>query len=149
MYAGRHFIYIRDSKKIMKDKKKLILTIILSVVAVIIFVVASLMLKNHFTSDSDGQIQVEIIELDGTTKVEKIIDFNEGDTLDQLLSDNFDNVVIENGMLMSIEDYNTPSDWSTFISIYVDNEMSMVGLLDIEFTDGTVISLVITEFIYS
>ena len=149
MCAGRHFIYIRDSEKIMKDKKKLILTIILSVVAVIIFVVASLMLKNHFKSDSDGEIQVEIIELDGTTKVEKMIDFNEGDTLDQLITDNFDNVVIENGMLMSIEDYNTPSDWSTFISIYVDNEMSMVGLLDIEFTDGTVISLVITEFIYS
>ena len=133
----------------MKDKKKLILTITLSVVAVIIFVVASLMLKNHFTSDSDGQIQVEIIELDGTTKVEKMINFKEGDTLDQLISDNFDNVVIENGMLMSIEDYNTPADWSTFISIYVDNEMSMVGLLDIEFTDGTIISLVITEFIYS
>ena len=50
-------------------------------------------------------------------------------------------------MIMSIEDYNTPSDWSTFLSIYVDDEMSMVGLADIVFTDGTKISLIITEYI--
>ena len=62
---------------------------------------------------------------------------------------NFDNVVFENGMLMSIDTFTTPSDWSTFISVYVDDEMSMVGLLDIQFTDGTKISLVMTEFTYS
>ena len=49
---------------------------------------------------------------------------------------------------MSIEDYNTPADWSTFIRIYVDNKMSEVGLSDIEFKDGTKISLIITEFIF-
>lgn len=133
----------------MKDKRKLILTVILSFVAVVIFVVASFMINKHFSSQSDGQIQVQLVDLEGNTTMDKMIDFKEGDTLQALLEENFDNVVIENGMLMSIEDFTTPSDWSTFISIYVDNEMSQVGLLEIQFTDGTVISFVMTEFIYS
>lgn len=133
----------------MKDKKKLILTIVLSFVAVVVFVVASIMINDHFASQSDGQIQVQLVNLEGNTTIEKEIDFKEGDTLQYLLENNFDNVVIENGMLMSIEDFTTASDWSTFISIYVNNEMSQVGLLEIQFTDGTLISFVLTEFIYN
>ena len=59
----------------MKDKKKLILTIILSVVAVIIFIGAYLMIKSNFTSNSDGAIQVVLVDLDGTTTIEKTIEF--------------------------------------------------------------------------
>ena len=133
----------------MEDKKKLILTIVLSLVAVIVLVVAGVMVSRHYASQSDGRIQVHLIELDGTTTLEKNVDFKEGDTLQYLLENNFDNVVIENGMLMSIESFTTAPDWSTFISIYVDGEMSMVGLLEIVFTDGTIISFVMTEFIFS
>ena len=111
--------------------------------------VASVMVSRHFASHSDGQIQVQLIDLEGKTTIERKIDFEEGDTLQFLLEENFDNVVIENGMIMSIENFTTASDWSSFISIYVDNEMSQVGLLEIEFTDGTLISFVMTEFIYS
>ena len=133
----------------MKNKKKLILTVILSLVAVVILVGVYLKINSKYTSNTDGQIQVELVNLDKTIIKEKTIDFNEGDTLKELLEDNFNNVVFENGMLMAIEDYITPSDWSTFISVYVDDEMSMVGLLDIQFKNGTKISLVITEYIYS
>lgn len=133
----------------MKNRKNLILTILLSFVGVVVFVVASVMVSRHFASHSDGQIQVQLIDLEGKTTIERKIDFEEGDTLQFLLEENFDNVVIENGMIMSIENFTTASDWSTFISIYVDNEMSQVGLLEIEFTDGTLISFVMTEFIYS
>jgi len=55
--------------------------------------------------------------------------------------------VISDGMIMSIETFTTPSDWSTFISIYVNDEMSMVGLLDIKFEDGTKISFINTEYV--
>ena len=65
-----------------------------------------------------------------------------------LVSNNFSNVTFDNGMIMSIEDYVTPADWSTFLSIYVDGEMSMVGLNDIVFKDGTKISFIITEYNY-
>ena len=83
----------------MKDKKKLILSIILSIVAVAVFIGAYLMINNNYESDSDGQITVVLVELDGTTAVEKTIDFKEGDTLQQLIEQNFNNVVMENGMI--------------------------------------------------
>ena len=85
--------------------------------------------------------------MDGTVVSERQIEFNVGDTLDQLLKENYENVVITDGMIMSIETFTTPSDWSTFISIYVNDEMSMVGLLDIKFEDGTKISFVNTEYV--
>lgn len=107
------------------------------------------MISRHFASKSEGQIQVPLIDPEGNITKEKEIEFDKGYTLQYLLEENFDNVVIENGMLMSIENFTTPLDWSTFISIYVDNEISPVGLLDIEFKDGTLISFVMTEFIYS
>ena len=132
----------------MKNRKNLILTAILSFIGVIVFVIASVMVSSRFASQNSGQIQVELINLEGVTTLEKDIEFKQGDTLEFLLEDNFDNVVIENGMLMSIEDFTTPSDWSTYISIYVDNKMSQVGLLEIEFMDGTLISFVMTEFNY-
>ena len=133
----------------MNNRKNRILTMILSLIGVIVFVVASVMVSRHFALKSEGQIQVKLIDLEGNITKEKEIEFDKGDTLQYLLEENFDNVVIENGMLMSIENFTTPLDWSTFISIYVDNEISPVGLLDIEFKDGTLISFVMTEFSYS
>lgn len=149
MIAGRRFIYICGSKLIMKNKKNLILTIILSLVAVIILIGAIIILNNSYKPEVDGQIQVELIDLNGNVVLEKTIEFQEGNTLKYLIEENFSNVVIEDGMLMSIESFETASDWSTFIMIYVDNEESMVGLLDIEFTNGTLISFKMTEFVYS
>ena len=133
----------------MKNKKKLILTIILSLVAVAVLVIAGVMVNEHYASHGDGHIQVQLVELDGTTTLEKNVEFKEGDTLQYLLEENFENVVIENGMLMSIEHFTTASDWSTFISIYVNGEISMVGLLEIEFKNETIISFVMTEYIFS
>ena len=50
-------------------------------------------------------------------------------------------------MLMEIENYKTPADWSTFISVYINGEMSMVGISDIVIADGMKISLIIIEYI--
>ena len=132
----------------MKDKKKLV-TIILAVVAVLALIPAIIFVTNHYQSKGDGTITVEIIDFDGETVIKsKDIDFKKGDTLVELVEDNFTNVTYDNGMLMSIEDYVTPADWSSFISIYVDDEMSMVGINQIEFKDGTKISLIYTVFNY-
>lgn len=128
-------------------KKKLILKIALSVVALGAVVLCVVLLHNSFKSDYDGIITVEVVALDGTTIKEKELEFKEGDLLMDLIEDNFENVTYQNGMIMSIEDYQTPADWSTFLSIYVNDEMSMVGLADIEFTSGTKISIIITEYI--
>ena len=129
----------------MKEKtKKLLVTM----VAIVVLIVGVYAISNSFTSTSLGTIQVELVNLDGQVTSEKEIAFKEGDTLVGLLEQNYENVLVQDGMVMSIADFTTAEDWSTFISIYVDDEMSMVGILDIEFTDGTKISLVMTEFIY-
>lgn len=128
------------------NKKKLILTIGLSALAVCAIVICFILIAKPFTPKGDGEITVEYVALDGTVIKEKEIVFNEGDQLIDLIKENFDNVVFENGMILGIEDFVTDSTWNPFISIYVDGEESMVGIVDIEYTDGTVISLKLTSF---
>lgn len=98
-------------------------------------------------ANSSGKIKVELVGLEGEVIEEETIKFKEGDTLIELISDEFENVVITDGMLMEIEDYKTPSNWETFISIYVNDKMSMVGISDIKLEDDMVVSLRITKFI--
>ncbi len=131
------------------SKKKLILPIALSIIGVAILTICVLLLKDTFVSKSDGTIQIVLVDIEGNTVSDKKIDFNEGDKLVDLLNHNYKNVVITDSMIMSIEDFTTASDWSEFILIYVDDEMSMVGVLDIEFTDGTKISFVMTKYVQS
>ena len=127
----------------MNKMKKLLVT----VVAVVVLALGVVAISGNFTSKGLGEIQVELVDLEGN-KESKTIVFNEGDTLVSLIEENFENVVIENGMVMSIEDFTTASDWSTFISIHVDDVESMVGIKEIVFTDGTKISFIMTEFVY-
>ena len=98
-------------------------------------------------NQGSGEAKVELVALDGSVIKEVNVVFDEEDTLTDIIKDNFNNVVFESGMLMEIEDYVTPSNWETFISVYVNGKMSMVGISDIILEDGIVVSLIITEFI--
>ena len=129
-----------------KMNKKNLITTIISVVAIAIIVAVYIILAKPFAPNSDGSIQVVLVDLDGTIVSEKEISFKKNDTLEKLLKENYDNVVIEDGMLMSIDNFTTPSDWSSYISIYVNEKMSEVGVLGIEFTDGTKISFIMVEY---
>ena len=128
--------------------KKNLFKIIGTVIGVALLVVVGFFLFDSFSAKGDGVITVRVEELDGTVLSEKEIEFYEGDTLIKLIEENFDNVVFDNGMIMEIETYKTPSDWSTFLCVYVDDKMSEVGLKDIVYVDGTKITLKVTEFIY-
>ena len=86
----------------MENRKNRIVTIMLSLIWVIVSIVASVMISRHFASKSEGQIQVRLIDLEGNITKEKEIEFDKGDSLQYLLEENFDNVVIENGMLITI-----------------------------------------------
>lgn len=128
----------------MKNFKKIVLTI----VALVVLVLGGMIFSKTFSSASDGSITVELIELDGSLKSSKEIEFEIGDQLLTLIEENYENVVVENGMIMSIDTFTTASDWSTFISIDVNGEASMVGLNEIKYEDGMIISFKMTEFIY-
>lgn len=126
--------------------KNKILTILLSVIGVLALIILWVVSSQNFHANSDGVITVEFVDINKEIIKSEDISFNENDSLIELIEDNFNNVKFVDGMLMEIEDYVTPADWSTFISIYVDGEMSMVGMADIVFEDGTKISLIITQY---
>ena len=128
--------------------KKLVLKLILTVAAIAVLIAAIIIIRNATTAHSAGTIVVEYVGVDNQVIKSKEIDYYEGDTLVKLVQENFENVVIEGTMVMGIEDYTTPGDWSTFIGIRVNGEESMVGITEIQLQDGLVVSLVITEFIY-
>jgi hypothetical protein len=128
------------------DKKKLI-PIFFSAVAVAAIAISVVLLTKHYSSQKDGEIEITLVELDGSLKSDKKIGYQKDNTLVELLNKNYSNVVVEKGMLMSIDTFTTAPDWSTFISIYVDNEMSQVGILEIQYTNYSVISFRMTEYI--
>ncbi|MGN1277482.1 MAG: DUF4430 domain-containing protein [Floccifex sp.] len=128
----------------MKNSKKLIVTVV-----VLVAIVAALFGRQILSqSKADGSIQVEVIDLEQNVLQDKSVDFMEGDTLVDLVEENFDNVTIDNGMLMTIDELTTPEDWSSFICIYVDDEMSDVGINDIVVKDGMKVSFIMTELNY-
>ena len=127
-------------------KKKLILNIALSVVAIAVVILCVFSLKDSFRPTFDGVITVEYVDVEGNVKKQKEITFVEGDSLTTLIEENFENVTFDNGMLMTIEDFITPPTWQYFIYVLVDGEASQVGISDIEFTDGTKITLMVTMY---
>lgn len=133
----------------MTKKGKVILTSVLATIAICLIVVFSVLASKGYFSKYDGKITVEYVNIDGEVVETKDIKFITGDSLMDLVEDNFDNVTYDSGMIMSICDYTSPDDWSTFICIYVDGEMSMVGIADIIFTDGTIISFRVTTNTWS
>ena len=126
------------------NKKKLILSIVVSIAACAILALCIVLGSKVFTPNYDGKITVEVVDKDGSMVEEKVIKFNEGDTLINLVKENFENVVIsgegESPMIDSIETIKNETDWSYYICIYVDDVESAVGIASIEFVDGTKIS---------
>ena len=123
-----------------------LLKIGVTLLAIIVLLGGGIYVKNKSTANEQGHIIVELIDLDGNQVVEKELSFSEGDNLQKLIEDNFNNVTFDNGMLMTIENYETPPDWSTYLAVYVDGKMSQVGIPEIELHDGIKISLIVTEF---
>ncbi len=131
----------------MKENKTAV-KIIVTLLAVAVIVFAGIKLKEGFLVKYDGSIKIEVLDIDRKEIKTKTIKFKEGDTLVKLIEENFDNVLFKDGMLMNIETLETPADWSTFICVYVDDVMSEVGIEQIQFKDGTKISLIDTELVY-
>jgi len=123
---------------------KKVLTIVLSVVAVAILAVCIIIGSQSFSAKYDGKIIVEVVDKDGSVVADEKIKFVTGDTLVELISENFENVVVtgegEWQMIQSIESIENAADWSYYISIYVNDEESQVGIASIKFEDGTKIS---------
>ncbi len=115
----------------MKNKK-----VLWALLAVIVIAAAYILIARPFTPKGDGSITVTVTDVDQKVLKEKKIVFNSGDKLTDLVKNNFDNVLIDNGMLMNIESLVTPADWSQFISILINGEMAMEGIETLPYKDG-------------
>lgn len=107
---------------------------------------AYIVIGKPFAPKADGSITVSVVDLDGTSLKEKTIEYRTGDTLPALIAAAFENVTMDNGMLMTIESLTTPEDWSSFICVYQNGEMASEGLETLPFKDGDTIGLVMTAF---
>ena len=128
----------------MNNKMK---KIVLSIVAIAVLAFGIFYFASPKTADSLGMVKVELVNLEGEEVKTVESQFVEEDTLVGIVENNFENVVIENGMILAMEDYVTPEDWSTFLAIYTNGEMSMVGIEEIVLEDGLEVSFVVTEFV--
>ena len=128
-------------------KNRKIITFILGIVAALGVVLSLYFMKFSKPSLQKGVVTVELKDISGDVISEKDLDFCKDDTLTSLLEDNYPNVKIKDGMLLDIDTLTTPDDWSQFICIYVDGEMSSVGISEIELVNKEEISLVMTKYV--
>ena len=126
--------------------------LIVSIIAIVVVVAAVFMLKKpsqtNVVASNNESVEIEIVDIDGKQINDKSIEIEDGDTLASLVEENFDNVKIEDGFLYTIDKLTTPEDWSTFIAIYVNDEMAEVGINDIQLKDGDKYSFVDTKMEY-
>ena len=123
----------------MKNKK-----ILWAVLAVIVIAAAYILIAKPFTPKGDGSITVKVTDIDQKLIKEKKIVYKTGDKLTDLVSNNFDKVLIKDGMLMNIESLETPSDWAQFIAILINGEMAMEGIETLPYKNGDVLEFRMT-----
>lgn len=129
-------------------KKTKLLTVVLSSVAFVLLIGFFVWTRLPKAANAQGEVILQYVSLTNEIIEEHTVEFFEGDVLIDLVTETFDNVTVEDGMILTFEDYVTPSDWATFLGIKVNGEDSAVGILDIVLTDGMVVSFVVTEMIW-
>ena len=95
----------------------------------------------------DGKITITVKDKEDNVLASKEVGFKAGETIADLLQANFENVTLDNGMLMTIESLTTPADWSSYIAFYINGEYAMEGVTTQPFEDGDVIDLIDTVYI--
>ena len=128
--------------------KKVLLYIISTILCCGVMALAGIKLYESYSSLGDGVVTIRVIGENGEIVKEKEVTFNDGDNLADLISENFDGVVFSDGMLMNIEGFETPVDWSYFFWVKHNDIDATVGLKDLEFKDKDVIDLIYTENTY-
>lgn len=130
-------------------KKIKLSTIIYTVLAVIALALSIVILNTPNKAKDNGEVTIEVISISDEVIKSKEIKYKQNDTLKDLIVSNFNEVYFEDSsygpFLKNIEGYVTPADYSTYISLYINNEYSLVGIGDITLSDGLIVSLVITD----
>jgi hypothetical protein len=130
-------------------KKELIFKIVVTFIGIVVVALVGIFLLRDNTSDTKGDITIEVINLNGEKVINDKISFKEGDTLLGLLKENYElrsDDSYGSTFIYDIDDVKTGND--TFLGIYVNDEMSMVGVDLIELEDGLIVSFRVTIIDY-
>lgn len=130
-------------------KKELILKLVVTFIGIVVVALVGIFLLKENTSETKGNIIVEVIDLKGEKVIDDKISFKEGDTLLGLLKEHYElrsDDSYGSTFIYDIDDVKTGND--TFLGIYVNNEMSMVGVDLIELQDGLIVSFRVTIIDY-
>ena len=125
----------------MQNKNSNLTPILIIIIIAIAFSVISIFAFKAVTSSSNNHIIVEIYNADGTSSTSKKINYQKGNTLEQLLRQNYQNVVVQDGYLIQIDTLVEPKDKSYYIAIYVDDVYSDKGVQTIKLINGSHITL--------
>lgn len=131
-------------------KKELIIKIIITIVSLIIVLFVGIFILRESVSTTNGECIIEVIDINNQKVINDRISFKEGDSLLQLLNNNYELRIDDSygsTFIYDIDEVKTGGD--TFLAIYVNNEMSMFGVDQIELTDGLIISFRVTMIDYS
>ena len=128
------------------NKNKL-LTVISVIIVLVIFCSTLLFIYKEKNSKIDGTITFEYVNINEDKSCKKVT-FKKGDTIEKILTENFNNVLFDGTMLISFEDFNMVEENDYFLMVYVNDKESNVGLKQIEITDGIKISLKVTKISY-
>ncbi|MBO5415046.1 MAG: DUF4430 domain-containing protein [Clostridia bacterium] len=124
-------------------RKQLIIKIAIAALVVAIAVASIIIYKKtqNPVADVGGGVTVELVSLDGETQ-SKQLDFEEGDTLVDILLDNYEVNYEETEygfLLLGIDGIQTDFT-STYIAVYINGEYSNYGLSSILLEEGSLYS---------
>ncbi len=129
--------------------KKNIIKIIFSVILLVALIGVIIHLQNESQpkTEVDGSITVIVVDINGSEKYHKVIDYYKGDDFLSLLEKNFTIIAEDDAygkLLYGIDDVITDFQ-TTYLAIYINDNYSNVGISYIELEDEMIVKFVETK----
>ena len=129
-------------------RKKLILKIIYSIIALGLIITVFVMLAKREEAKDNGTITIELIDLENNVLSTKNHNYKVGDTLFKILDDNYD-IEYENSVfgvyIIKIDSLHAPNKNELFIKILVNDEFSTVGVSQIKLENKLKVTFILTR----
>lgn len=129
-------------------RKKLILKIIYSIIALGLIITVFVMLAKREEAKDNGTITIELIDLENNVLSTKSHNYKAGDTLFKILDDNYD-IEYENSVfgvyIIKIDSLHAPNKNELFIKILVNDEFSTVGVSQIKLENKLKVTFILTR----
>lgn len=128
------------------NKLEFVLKLVITTILIVGLAIGCGLLLRKYTSNVDGTISIQVVDQDGKLVINDKWDFNEGDTALGILKEHYEIRSDDSWgstFIYDIDDVKTDGN-QYFLALYVNDEMSVVGIDLIEPVDGMVIKFEVT-----